>query len=89
MESNPDDMKSRRRYMIWIGLAVIAYGCVSGLISYYQDSHSFDVAQMWGAEHNAWTNVIIFGLVGLGIIGWYTIGPGAKPGNDDDDRGFE
>ena len=90
VESNPEDMKSRRRNMIWIGVWVIAFGCVAGLISYYQDTHSFDIAQMWGAAHNAWTDVVVFGLVGLGIIGWYTIGPGARGRNlADDDRNDE
>jgi hypothetical protein len=72
--------------MILIGVGVIAYGIIGGLISYYQDRHSFDIVQMMDAGPTAVIQAVVFTIVGAIIIAWYTIGPGGGRGNTDDDQ---
>ena len=85
MASYSDEEKSRRRKMVAGGAVVIAFGAVASLISYYLDSHSFDVALLMGAAQTAFIEFIVFALVGGGMIVWHTIGPGGSTRNLDDD----
>jgi hypothetical protein len=85
MPSYSDEEKARRRKMVRGGAVVIAFGVVGALISYYLDSHSFDVARLMGAAQTAFIEFLIFALVGGGMILWHTIGPGGSTRNFDDD----
>ena len=86
MAANSDNDKARRRTMVSLGASVIGFGLVAALLSYYSDTHSFDIVLMMGASHNAFAEAVIFTLAGGGIIAWYTIGPGGSRRDSDDDR---
>lgn len=60
------------------GLALIAFGVVGAIAGYVDDTDSFDYLRMGLAKHYAILHLVLWTVVGFGVILWYT-----RPPNDE------
>jgi hypothetical protein len=66
----PDMTPEKRRRLTIGGLVVVAYALISAVYRYFQDRDSLDYFAMGYAMKGAVLHVVLFGLIGLGMIAW-------------------
>jgi prolipoprotein diacylglyceryltransferase len=66
----------RRRKGVIGGSLLIAYGVLGAIWDYYRDSTSMDYFAKGYAMKGAVLHLVLFGLAGLCVIGWYRRDPG-------------
>jgi hypothetical protein len=87
--ADDDDAARKRKKGTWWGLALIAFGLLGALVSYWQDSHSFDYLKMSIAKDYAILHAVIWTVAGLVVIAWHNRPPGdASPFDNTDDGGM-
>jgi hypothetical protein len=75
----------RQRKGLIVGGAMIAFGIVSAIFSYYRDSGSFNVVDMIHAGDFAILHVVLWTIAGLFVMAWYSISPVPRDRNDGTD----
>ena len=70
-----EDAEQKRRKGTWAGVAMIALGLAGAVISYFQDSNSFDFFKMMHAKDFAILHAVLWGIAGLIVILWYNRPP--------------
>ena len=76
----------KRRKGTWTGLALIAFGLIGAVVSYFQDVHSFDYLKMMHAKDFAILHAVIWTIAGLVVIAWHNRPP---PDPADENRDYD
>ena len=80
------DAARKRRKGTWTGLALIAFGLIGAVVSYFQDAHSFDYFKMMHAKDFAILHAVLWTIAGLLVIAWYNRPP---PDPADENRNYD
>ncbi len=81
-ESTADEAAAKRRKRTYVGLAMIAFGVIGAIVSYFQDKASLDIIRMMEAKDFAILHLVIWTIAGLCFIAWANRSP--DDGNDFD-----
>ena len=83
--ADEEDVERKRRKGTWAGIALIGFGLIGAVISYIQDSNSFDITSMMHAKDFAILHAVLWGVAGLIVILWYNRPPPDPPEYNDRD----